>query len=58
MKFIVDSLPYYHDDCVFLDRCYESDEHCPRYWSKEKVCSSDNPHECCCLREIREDYFE
>lgn len=48
MKFIVDQLPYYGDDCPFLAMCCYHDDHdaCPRYWSKYKVTSDANPHEC------------
>lgn len=58
MKFIVDSLPYYGGTCPFCSYCDTIEEDCPRKWSKEKVCSPDNPRECCYLREIREDCFE
>ena len=51
MKFIVSSLPYYRDQCPLIGYCYSSDEYCPRKWSKEKVCSPDNPHECEWLKE-------
>lgn len=46
MKFIVDSLPYYGDDCPYGSICYENKTNCPRYWNKEFICSNDNPHEC------------
>lgn len=48
MKFIVDQLPYYGDDCPFFEMCFYHDDHdaCPRYWSKYKVTSDSNPHEC------------
>ena len=52
MKFLVDELPYYHDECPFLNMCYASESECPRYWSKYQVCSDDNPHECMWLKEI------
>ena len=51
MKFIVDSLPYYGEDCPFVLEC--KGEHCPRYWKKCEVTSIDNPQECEMLREIR-----
>ena len=41
MKFIVDSLPYYGEDCPFVLEC--EGEHCPRYWEKCEVTSIDNP---------------
>lgn len=47
MKFIVDSLPYYGEECVLAEKCekaYSVD--CPREWDKEYVCSRRNPHEC------------
>ena len=51
MKFIVDSLPYYGDECpfsafVYDSICYDNKTKCPRYWDKEFICSNDNPHEC------------
>lgn len=48
MRFIVDELPYYGDHCPLCSMCEDSvsDERCPRYWSKYKVCSDDNPHKC------------
>lgn len=54
-KFLVDKLPYYEGECLLADRglCYEFREKCPRNWSKEKVCSDDNPHECKWLKEAR-----
>lgn len=59
MKFLVDSLPYYHEDCPFDPEvgsvCQAADtKDCPRYWSKYKVCSEDNPHECEMLKEVSE----
>lgn len=51
MKFIVDSLPYYGEDCPFALEC--EGEHCPRYWEKCEVTSIYNPQECEMLREIR-----
>lgn len=52
MKFLVDSLPYYGDECPLTDICPTSEFGCPRYWSKYKVSSADNPHECYWLKEI------
>ena len=54
MKFLVDELPYYGEECPFWTHgmCYSSDNECPRCWSKSKVSSEDNPHECDCLKEI------
>lgn len=52
MKFLVDSLPYYADECPLMDRCNASEFECPRCWSKYQVCSEDNPHECYWLKEI------
>ena len=48
MKFVVDELPYYGEFCPFWEMCYDSasDDKCPQNWSKYKVCSDDNPHEC------------
>ena len=48
MRFIVDELPYYGEHCPLYAMCGDSvsDERCPRYWSKYKVCSDDNPHKC------------
>lgn len=41
MKFIVDNLPYYGDDCLFSASydsiCYENKTKCPRYWNKEFI---------------------
>lgn len=56
MKFLVDSLPYYGADCQLWmhDMCCPYDDECPRYWSKDKVCSEDNPHECWWLKEIED----
>ena len=52
MKFIVDELPYYHDECPLMKLCWEADsDNCPRCWDKHKVCSDDNPHECLWLKE-------
>lgn len=56
MKFLVDKLSYYGDDCLFFMCCMcraaGSRSECPRYWDKYKVCSEDNPHECEWLKEI------
>ena len=58
MKFLVDSLPYYGEDCPMMmnnlcNLCmFEIYRLCPREWDKEFVCSDDNPHECPCLKEI------
>lgn len=53
MKFIVDSLPYYGNDCPFMNQCYAAQNEfmCPRYWDKYKV-TDDNSHECVYLKEI------
>ena len=55
MKFVVDELPYYGDFCPFQSMCYDNanNDKCPRYWSKYKVCSDDNPCECHFLIEAR-----
>lgn len=58
MKIIVDSLPYYGDECPFEDTCpYRLNETaCPRYWDKYKVCNEcdeHNPRECFFLMEHR-----
>lgn len=57
MKLIVDQLPYYGEFCPMHNHCYSSlnPNKCPTLWSKYKVCSSDNPHECEHLIEIREE---
>ena len=57
MKFLVDSLPYYGEFCPFEEGCYEralveGHSDCPRYWSKDKVCSDENPGECRFLVEV------
>lgn len=54
MRFIVDELPYYGEYCPLYSMCgdSENDEQCPRYWSKYKVCSDDNPHKCKLLDEV------
>ena len=54
MKFIVDSLPYYWEDCPFELECKGT--HCPRYWDKYEVTSIDNPLECEMLREM--EYYD
>lgn len=48
MKFVVDKLPYYEEFCPFREMCYDnaSNDKCPQHWSKYKICSDDNPHEC------------
>lgn len=59
MKILVDSLPYYYDDCPFaykdcngMTSCYMCDEkECPRTWDKYFVTSEENPHECLYLKE-------
>lgn len=53
MKFIVNELPYYEEFCPLYGMCQDnaSESNCPRYWSKDKVCSDDNPHECQLLAE-------
>lgn len=55
-KFLVDELPYYEGVCLLENKglCYHSKEECPKYWSKDKVCSDDNPHECKWLKEVCE----
>ena len=57
MKFLVDSLPYYGEDCPMMlnNLCNESYGLCPREWDKEFVCSDENPHECLWLKEIVEE---
>ncbi len=54
MKFLVDELPYYGELCPFWmnNMCGSRDDECPRCWSKYKVGSEDNPHECEWLKEI------
>jgi hypothetical protein len=58
MKFLVDTLPYYGENCPFskyFNRdtfCYGSVITCPRYWDKHKICSDENPHECELLKEV------
>lgn len=47
MKFVVDSLPYYREECPFKDLCTDfGNDNCPRYWGKYFVSSEYNPHEC------------
>lgn len=48
MKIFVNELPYYEELCPLYMMCGDnaSDDKCPRYWSKYKICSDDNPHEC------------
>lgn len=48
MKFVVNELPYYEELCPFWEICYDnaSNDKCPQHWSKYKICSDDNPHEC------------
>lgn len=60
MKFIVDQLPYYEEFCplYMMCGCREGDDRCPRYWDKYKVCSDDNPHECCLLVEADDPTWE
>lgn len=57
MKFLVDQLPYYEETCPFWMMCCHnaSEEACPRYWSKYKVTSDENPHECEFLIETKGD---
>lgn len=59
MKFIVDGLPYYGEECPFYiqNLCNSSANDCPRRWSRYKVCSKDNPHECEWLKEIENGYL-
>lgn len=53
MKFLVDELPYYGGRCPFYSMCDDRTitGKCPRDWSKYKICSDDNPHECFLLIE-------
>lgn len=44
MKFVVDSLPYYYDDCPFSSMCHTVN--CPRQWDKYTVTDATNPREC------------
>ena len=45
MKFLVDELPYYEGFCPFVERCSADIRmgKCPRHWTKDKICSNDNP---------------
>ena len=53
MKFLVDELPYYNEDCYFSQICCKAfSKDCPKIWDKYKVCSSKNPHECELLKEL------
>lgn len=56
MKFIVDQLPYYEELCPLWRACRYCTDHdkCPQYWSKYKICSDENPHECNYLIEQEE----
>lgn len=55
MRFLVENLPYYNNYCPFMDDCLEKDGvYCPRAWGKEFVCSDENPHCCCRLRELED----
>lgn len=61
MKFLVDKLPYYNDFCPLQgELCFAPIEPpvCSKYWSKDKVCSDDNPHECRMLKEVDQIAFE
>lgn len=52
MKFLVDSLPYYQEYCPFESVCSDTGtEHCLRCWDKEYVCSDENVHCCCWMKE-------
>lgn len=54
MKFIVDKLPYFEDECPLgsCGICYFTHKSsCPKHWDKDKV-ENDNPHECEHLIEI------
>lgn len=44
MKFIVDSLPYYGDNCPFYAKCGQID--CPKRWDNKYIYSDLNPHKC------------
>lgn len=48
MRFYVDELPYYNEDCPFEENCWQCNdkEKCPRHWDKYFVTSDENPH-CC-----------
>ena len=60
MKFVVDELPYYEDFCPFWETCYDSssNDKCPQHWSKYKICSDDNPHECHFLIELESKHLK
>lgn len=46
MKFIVDKLPYYYEQCPICDFCSEYNSYCcPKTWNKYKV-TENNPQEC------------
>ena len=52
MRFLVENLPYYYDNCPFVDDCIDAGTmNCPRHWDKEFVCSDENPHCCRWMRE-------
>lgn len=53
MKFVVDSLPYYGEDCPLESLNYCNMDKCPKNWSKYFVCSNCNPHECELLVELK-----
>lgn len=53
MKFFVNELPYYNEDCPFEDKCCSSPENCPKNWNKYKVSGDNNPHECEHLIELK-----
>lgn len=47
MKFIVDFLPYYNEECILADKCKNANSiDCPKNWDEDFICSSRNPHEC------------
>ena len=55
MKFFVDSLPYYGDECPLSDKCNTNqfdNKNCPRFWDKYFICSKENPRECEYLKEL------
>ena len=50
MKFLVDSLPIFGEQCLLYDKCVDCDtSDCPMTWSKYDI--EDKPHECCYLKE-------
>lgn len=53
MKFLVDELPYYGEDCPLMTFCIDRTNciDCPRHWDRWTVNSSSNPHECIYLKE-------